>query len=290
MTTDLTLDSARDQRDALATRTQVLDKVKALVLLPRTTYVTTEMVATYYEVSVAAVASLVKDHRDEVEADGQAVLVGEELRALKDLSGLDTRAPAVAVFPVRAVLRVGMLLRDSEIAKQVRTYLLDAEQVAPQDPSFNPAEVSRREMALMILAAEEEKEVLAAALRSAEPAIAYHDRFVANDDVVTIKDWAGEFGLTGPQAFALLVDKKIVYRKCVGEHWSRKAQRVEKDYEYRAYAGRQSFAWFDLRPQHTVDRYHNGQVRQTLYVRQPYALDLAKCVGLADRNATAVSA
>jgi hypothetical protein len=281
MSADLTLDSAREQRNALATRDEVLDKVKALSLLPGTTYVTTEMVANYYEVAPAAVASLVKDHRDEVTSDGYRVLTGDALRALKDLSGLDTRAASLAVFPRRAILRVGMLLRDSEIARSVRDYLLTAEQGSALTP--NPAEISRSDLARMILAAEEEKEILAAALRSAEPAIAYHDRFVANDDVVTIKDWAGEFGMTGPQAFALLLDKKIVYRKCVGEHWSRKAQRVVKDYEYRAYAGRQSFAWFDLRPQHTVDRYHNGQVRQTLYVRQPYALDLAKSLGLAER-------
>lgn len=279
---DLTADSSRGQRDALAGREAVLDKVKALELLPRTIYVTTEMVASYYEVTVEVVRQVVVRHRDELVADGFASLTGEELSEFKSLSGIDSRAPSLAVFPRRALLRIGMLLRDSEVAKQVRTYLLEAE----ERPSAmaNPAEVSRREMALMILAAEEEKEVLAAALRSAEPAIEYHDRFVANDDVVTIKDWAGEFGLTGPQAFTLLTEKKIIYRKCVGEHWSRKAQRVERDYEYRAYAGRQSFAWFDLRPQHTVDRYHNGQVRQTLYVRQPYALDLARCVGLVDRK------
>ena len=278
MTADLTADGARAQRDALATQVNVLDKVKALTLLPRSTYVTTEMVAAYYEVPTSAVASLVKDNRDELISDGQVVLVGQELRALKDLSGLDSRAPSLAVFPVRAVLRVGMLLRDSSVARRVRDHLLNVEQVSVLTP--NPAEITRADLARMVLAAEEELAVVSAALKSAEPAIAYHDRFVSTDDIETIKAWGAHFGLSEPQAFDLLRDRKIIYRLCIGERWSRKKQCLVKEYEHRAYAGRASFAWFDLRPQHNVDRHHNGQVRQTLYVRAGYALQLGQSLGL----------
>lgn len=41
---------------------------------------------------------------------------------------------------------------------------------------------------------------------------------------------------------------------------------------------------YEPRPQHNAPRHHNGQVRQTLYVRQAYALDLAKAVGLVERK------
>ena len=152
-------------------------------------------------------------------------------------------------------------------------------------PSTNPAEITRADMARMILAAEEELAVVSAALKSAEPAIAYHDRYVANDDVVTVKVWGQQFGLTEPQAYELLLVKNVVYRRSLGERWSTKKGCREQVYEYLARAGRQSFAWFDPRPQHNAPRHHNGQVRTTLYVRQPYALDLAKCVGLVDRKA-----
>jgi prophage antirepressor-like protein len=151
--------------------------------------------------------------------------------------------------------------------------------------SVNPAELTRADLARLVLEAEEEKEVLAAALKSAEPAIAYHDRFVANDDACTVKTWAAQFGLTQPQAFDLLVEKRVIYRHSIGQRWSGKAQKVVTEHEYRAHAGRQSFAWFDLRPQHNAPRHHNGQVRQTLYVRQGYALELAKLVGLGERPA-----
>ncbi len=144
----------------------------------------------------------------------------------------------------------------------------------------NPKELTRSDLARMVLAAEEELAVVTAALESATPAIEYHDRYVLNDDVVIVKVWGQQFGLTEPAAYSLLMDKKLIYRVNLGERWSGSKQRREAVHEYRPRAGRQSFAWFDLRPQHNAPRHHNGQVRQTLYVRQAFALDLAKACGL----------
>lgn len=48
---DLTDWAARAQRDQLAGRTDVLDKVGALATLPDDTHATTAMVASFYEVS-----------------------------------------------------------------------------------------------------------------------------------------------------------------------------------------------------------------------------------------------
>ncbi|MGW5396392.1 hypothetical protein [Streptomyces sp. NPDC003952] len=54
-------------------------------------------------------------------------MTGPELTSFKEVSGLNTRAAAIAPWSRRAVLNAGMLLRDSKVARQVRTYLLDAE-------------------------------------------------------------------------------------------------------------------------------------------------------------------
>ena len=43
---------------------------------------------------------------------------------------LKTHARNIAVFPQRAVLRIGMVLRDSLVAKQVRNYLLNIEELS----------------------------------------------------------------------------------------------------------------------------------------------------------------
>jgi hypothetical protein len=76
----------------------------------------------------------VVDHRDELEANGYRVLAGEQLDSFKEFGSVGKRAASMAVFPKRAVLNVGMLLRDSEVAKQVRGYLLNVEESAtPED-------------------------------------------------------------------------------------------------------------------------------------------------------------
>lgn len=169
--------------------------------------------------------------------------------------------------------------RKPEVAA-AQTYFAVKTREAETRPAFDPASLSRLDIIKLALQAEEEKAVLEAALESAAPAIAYHERYVADDDVLTIKSWGAQFGLTDPQARELLVEKNIVYRQPIGRRWSDKHQRVVEEFEYRARAGRVTFGWFDLRPQHNAPRHHNNQVRQTLYVRAPYALDLGRKVGL----------
>lgn len=125
---DLTLPSARAERDQLGAHVEVLRKVKAFCQLPHDTKITTELVARFYGVGLEAIKSLVKDNRDELAANGFRVITGDELRSLKDLSGSTSRAASMALFSLRTVLNVGMLLRDSEVAQEVRTRLLDAHQ------------------------------------------------------------------------------------------------------------------------------------------------------------------
>lgn len=169
--------------------------------------------------------------------------------------------------------------RKSEIAAAQAYFAIKTRQaeVAPQRPEA----LTRADLARMVLEVEEEKAVMAAALESAGPAIAYHDRFVANDDAETLKVWGAQHGLTQPQAFALLMDRKLIYRVLIGERYSETEERKIQEYEYRAYA--KYLDWFDLRPQHNAPRHHNGQVRQTLYIRQPFALQVAEKCGLSSQ-------
>ncbi|MEU4985149.1 restriction endonuclease [Streptomyces sp. NPDC021969] len=125
-------------RSGVLDHTDVLDRVKVLSLLPDGMHVTTAMVATYFEVGIEAIKSLVKDHRAELEGNGYRLLTGEPLRSFKNLSGTQSRARSVALFSRRAVLNVAMLLRDSEVARQVRVYLLDMEYLARTQPVENP--------------------------------------------------------------------------------------------------------------------------------------------------------
>lgn len=141
--------SDRNVRDKYVGRYDVLEKVKQLLLLPGTDIATTKLIAEYYEVGEKAISSIVLRHPDELESDGMRVVKYNELSSLQyedlkpakgkvtfrlsDGSELDFPTRGAKIFPKRAILRVGMLLRDSEIAKEVRTQLLNIEEKASEE-------------------------------------------------------------------------------------------------------------------------------------------------------------
>lgn len=127
---ELVLTESRTMRAQTVARVDVLDKVKALSLLPDGAHATTEIVADYFEVDIEAIKSLVKDNRVELSENGMRILVGEELRAFKDLCGIESKARSLATYSRRTILNVGQLLRDSNVARRVRTYLLEVEEKA----------------------------------------------------------------------------------------------------------------------------------------------------------------
>lgn len=116
-------------------RTDVLDKVKALALLPDGIHATTEGLASYYEVHVDAIKSIVRRHRQELEENGFRKLSGEELRefvrvTLTPADEVSSKARSLNLFTRRTILNVGQLLVESVVARQVRTYLLNVEELA----------------------------------------------------------------------------------------------------------------------------------------------------------------
>lgn len=115
----------KELRESVINRLEVLDNVGEILLLPNTEYATTEMVGNYYKVDIEAVQKVIQRNRDELKEDGYKVFKGKELMDIKSKSQLKTRAGSLSLFTKRSILRVGMLLRDSEIAKEIRTKLLD---------------------------------------------------------------------------------------------------------------------------------------------------------------------
>ncbi|MFF0385207.1 restriction endonuclease [Streptomyces sp. NPDC004286] len=127
---------SRTLRTSVLDRTEVLDRVKTLSLLPDGLHVTTAMVATYFGVTVEAVRQLTRRHREELAANGMVVLRGADLRTFESdnvslsLGSYPQARRSLTVYSRRAVLNIAMLLRDSEVARQVRAYLLDVEQAS----------------------------------------------------------------------------------------------------------------------------------------------------------------
>lgn len=132
----LVLTESRTMRAQTASRVDALDKVKALALLPDGMHVTTEIVADYFEVTTDVVKKVVERNRVELTENGYTVLRGQGLREFEgDIPSLSNRR-ALALFTKRTVLNVGQLLTGSEVAREVRTYLLDSEAAVAQPHQF----------------------------------------------------------------------------------------------------------------------------------------------------------
>ncbi|MFC6064899.1 hypothetical protein [Streptomyces ochraceiscleroticus] len=120
-------------RDSVVGRIEVLDKVKALVMLPDGLHVTTRMVAEYFEVGERVINRLAQRHREELVESGLRVLHGSDLQVFeRDSLSLSKKSypqgrAHLTVYGRRTVLNIAMLLRDSDVARRVRTYLLDIE-------------------------------------------------------------------------------------------------------------------------------------------------------------------
>ena len=129
-------------------RVEVLDVVKTLLSLPNTELYTIEMVANYYEVEVGTIQKLVTRNVDELSKNGYKTMTGKEIKEEflgKDnvsianfkgyftLNGSKMNNNTNRIFTKRTVLNVGMLLRDSKIAQEIRSRLLDITHDAEKD-------------------------------------------------------------------------------------------------------------------------------------------------------------
>jgi hypothetical protein len=149
MINELELIEQKSLREQYIDRIDILDKVKKLLLLPDINLATTEQVANFYDVQVQAIKSLLFDHKDELMSDGYVIWLANDFKSFSqellkitvNRGSFDVQfsneqkerfSPrGVGLFTRRAILRVGMLLRDSLVAKEVRTQLLNIEEKAP---------------------------------------------------------------------------------------------------------------------------------------------------------------
>lgn len=141
---ELTFTEDRNLRDNCISHYEVLERVKNLLLIPGTEFATMKQVAEFYEVEIKAIEKVCLRNKDELISDGVELksykdflirqdvgletVKGKVLLTLENGNVLSVPNRGLKVFPRRAILRIGMLLRDSAVAKEVRTQLLNIEE------------------------------------------------------------------------------------------------------------------------------------------------------------------
>ena len=166
-----TMISNKELQEQYISRVDVLDKVKDLFLIPAMECMTPKQVADYYEVPVDTIRTTYKMNREELVSDGAMT---RSIGDIKSLIGCESTYQnitncrggieitidentkvfipnaGIILYPKRAILRVGMLLRDSKIAKEVRTQLLNIVEVAQEEkPEIITQEIQKEEDLLL---------------------------------------------------------------------------------------------------------------------------------------------
>lgn len=139
--TNTELIEKKDLREQLIGRIEVLDKVKKLFLIPEMEAMTTKQVADYFEVEKSTIELCYQRNKKEINEDGvniksskaflnlQNVITEKQsyktIVKISDTVTLEIPNRGIRCFSKRAILRISMLLRDSKIAQEVRTQLLN---------------------------------------------------------------------------------------------------------------------------------------------------------------------
>lgn len=118
----------KELRETYMNRVEVLGKVKKLFLIPDIEVMTTKQVAEYFEVDVKTIQSVYQRNKNEIDSDGVTLKKPSDFQNLH-FAGFEIEIKIAnrgeLCFSQRAILRIAMLLRDSEIAKEIRTQLLN---------------------------------------------------------------------------------------------------------------------------------------------------------------------
>lgn len=147
------INMTREQRAALLDRIDVLNKVKALMLMPEIFMVTTKQLAEYFEETHSNIQKCYANHKEELQSNGAVTLTPKTLKdrlngkkfqfvgsqtsqlvCIDDTYYFEISNRGSIFFPPRAILNMAMLLPKSRVAQEIRNQLLNiAEATQPQE-------------------------------------------------------------------------------------------------------------------------------------------------------------
>lgn len=134
---------SRSLRDNCIERLDILNRVKALFLIPEVNLMSTGMVAKFFDVPADTIRKEYQLNKDELDPDGVKAFSSKELQVagnnftllpnghsgviVSATDGTKYNLPhtKTTYYTPRSVMRLAMLLRDSKVAREVRTQLLN---------------------------------------------------------------------------------------------------------------------------------------------------------------------
>lgn len=241
MKNEIMLIENKKLREEMIDRVDVLEKVKELLLLEELEMATTEMVADYYNVTKELISNyIIPAHKDELLSDGYCVETKDNLltknilvktkRGGFNILGKNDNIIAsgsnrgIALFTPRSILRVGMLLRDSEVAKEIRTQLLNIhDNVMVETPNIAIKDIDEEfELMNEITKATLSGDVMALNMahckynewknRHIKHKIEAYDSFMEADGTYTTTNACKLLNLSPRKTFAWLRDKGLVFQ------------------------------------------------------------------------------
>lgn len=260
MTKEIDLMENKEMRDSLVERLDVLDKVGSLLLLDELQMATTEQVAKYFSTTVDTIKMCVSNNREEIELDGYKTYKAKDIEEItshvsKEILLTRNRANfkvtnsngeeilsgggrGVALFPKRAILRVGMLLRDSEVAKELRTQLLNVvETVAEVNDELLVKEADKeKDLILNIVFAKNDTELAIAVNKHLQYVERYKHKAQRYDEVYeaehlfTTTQIAKDMGMSAVRLNRELVKREIIYKKGNTYYFHAKYQHLVPEY------------------------------------------------------------
>lgn len=127
MSTVMTLEKSFviEDRNKYINRIDILSTIKPVnSLLPDGENMTIKAAAKYYEVDRGVIERLLTKFKEEFEQDGVRTITKRNSEFELYLPALATGQHALKLVSRRALLRLGMLLKDSNVAEKVRDYLV----------------------------------------------------------------------------------------------------------------------------------------------------------------------
>lgn len=163
--TEVMLMKNKELREQCANRIDVLEKVKHVFTIPNTDVMTLTQVAEFYDVPLDTINTCYKRNESEIDSNGVVLMTPKTYKEILNRTAcpiknssdytqmngkmiihvdknIDIMIPnrGIKVFPIRAVLNIGMLLEQSTVAHEVRRQLLNIFDNAKQE---NPELVTR---------------------------------------------------------------------------------------------------------------------------------------------------